>query len=182
MIHVELPIADIRCCARNREFVEAVGQAYADLDHEIASHAPVCINRGVCCKFESYGHNLFATSVELAFFLAHIDGPLRAPVDRSHCTYQVDGKCTARTGRPAGCRIFFCDPNSQAWQPQLMERTLHRLAEIGARFGLPYAYLEWTDALRSLAGEVGQAGDAPDAQPEGSSPGFNTAGPFDTCD
>lgn len=149
-MNVALPISEIDRLRLDPAFVTAMGTLYAELDAEVAAHAPACTNRGVCCKFEAFGHNLFATAIELAYFLATTDGPLRVPADRSHCPYQQEGQCTARDGRPTGCRIFFCDPTAQDWQPELTERTLTNLADLGTRFGLEYVYLEWTDALRQL--------------------------------
>jgi hypothetical protein len=153
-MRVDLPIDAIRRCARDADFVAAVAARYAELDRDIAAHNPVCVNRGACCRFGEFGHDLFVTSVELAYFLATTPGPLKAPPDRAFCPYQVGGVCAARPGRPAGCRIFFCDPNAQIWQPDLSEATIRELSAIGERFGLAYAYIEWTDALRQLGGEI----------------------------
>jgi len=127
---------------------------YASLDGEVGSHTPGCTNRGACCKFESFGHDLFVTTVELAYFLGCSTGELLAPVDRSFCPYQQAGQCVARSSRPAGCRIYFCEERSQHWQGELTESSLHRLAAIGEKFTLEYAYCEWTDALRQLANGV----------------------------
>src|SRR5690606_10959533 len=108
----------------------------------------------LCCRFESYGHRLYVTTVELAYFLANLTEPLKAPPDRGFCPYQVEGRCTARAARPAGCRIYFCDPAAQGWQPELTEAVLAELARVGERFELPYAYGEWTEALRELGGQI----------------------------
>jgi hypothetical protein len=152
-MHVPLPIEDIRRCSRNADFRAAVESLFAELDADIAARKPVCTNRGACCRFEAYGHNLFVTSVELAYFLATVDGTLLAPENRSYCAYQSDGRCTVRESRPTGCRIYFCDPDASDWQPVVTEAVLRRLEAVGRRFGLPYAYLEWTDGLRALGGQ-----------------------------
>ena len=149
-----LPITDIRRCAADADFVAAMHDLYARLDAEIAGHAPVCTNRGACCKFDAFGHRLYVTSIELAYFLARSEGPLLAPPDRSFCPYQQGGKCHARSARPAACRVFFCDAAAQEWQPGTSEESLKKLAGIGDRFGLPYVYLEWTEALRMMGGAL----------------------------
>ncbi len=151
-MHGDLPIEDIHRCARNRDFLAAVANFYRDLDQDIAARDPVCTNRGQCCRFEAFEHNLFVTATELAYFLGTVEGPLLASPTRASCPYQQGGGCTARSSRPAGCRIFFCDPAAADWQPAASEAAIHALAAIGQRFGLPYAYLEWTDALRALGG------------------------------
>ncbi len=150
MISVPLPVERIRRTAGDPRFAAAMRAFYDELDADVASRQPVCVNRGACCRFESFGHNLFVTSAELAYFLSGAGDPLLAPPDRSSCPYQQGGKCTVRHLRPAGCRIFFCDPAQQEWQPAVTEAALHRLTAIGEQFGLPCAYVEWTDGLRAM--------------------------------
>lgn len=145
-----LPLDQIRRCAADPDFLATVDALYADLDAEIAGNSPVCSNRGACCKFGAFGHRLFVTPVELACFLARTIEPIQAPSGPDACPYQQEGLCTARQGRPVGCRIFFCEPASAAWQGPLTERTLGRLKELHARFDLPYAYVDWTQALGRL--------------------------------
>lgn len=151
---VELPIEDLHRCSRDFAFMTEVRELFESLDEQVGEHTPVCSNRGSCCKFESFGHDLFVTSVELAYFLGCSDDELAAPADRSFCPYQQGGQCVARVQRPVGCRIYFCEDRSQHWQGELTESTLRRLAEIGEKFKLEYAYLEWTVALRKLANRV----------------------------
>jgi hypothetical protein len=150
-----LPLDRIRRLADEGQFLAAVGDLYADLDAEIAGRGAVCVNRGACCTFGGFGHRLFVTPVELAYFCGRTEGPVRCPGDASHgdtCPYHRDGVCTARVGRPTGCRVFFCDPASQPWQGPLTERTLIALKELHGRFDLPYAYVDWMQALVVLAG------------------------------
>jgi hypothetical protein len=154
VIDVPLPIDAIRRCASNPEFLAAMKALYVDLDREIAANHPVCTNRGACCKFAAFDHRLYVTTAELAYFLGMSKDPLLAPPDRSFCPYQQVGQCTARSARPAGCRIFYCDPKAQSWQSPQTELTLGRLREVSERFDLPYAYVEWTSALRRLGGRI----------------------------
>lgn len=156
-VYASLPIAEIQQAAGDPAFVRAVESVFAKLDAEIAARRPVCTNRGACCRFADFGHHLFVTAVEVAYFMARSVGTLLAPVDRSYCPYQQDGGCSARAARPGGCRIFFCDPDAQHWQPEQTEQLLRELAAIGERFGVPYAYVEWTDALRLVGGRVAPA-------------------------
>lgn len=153
-MQVALPIAEIQQAAKNPEFLNAVAALYARLDARIAARAPVCTNRGACCRFAEYGHSLFVTAAEVAYFVARAETPLLAPPDRSYCPYQVDGMCRTRETRPAGCRIYFCDPAAQHWQPEETEAAIRELADLGQAFGIPYAYVEWTDALRQIGGRT----------------------------
>ncbi|MFO0973202.1 MAG: hypothetical protein U1A27_07175 [Phycisphaerae bacterium] len=125
-------------------------QFYAAVDAEVAGHRPVCVNRGACCRFDEYGHRLYVTAVELAYFVARqsVHG-LRAVAADDGCPYQQAGACTARDHRPLGCRVFFCDPATRDWQGPLYERQLAALRQIGDEYDMPYRYVEWRAALRS---------------------------------
>lgn len=149
-----LPIAEIQRCASDRNFVRAVAEVFAETDAIIADHSPVCTNRGLCCHFEAYDHRLFVTSTELAYFLSGFSVNLFAPENDAYCPYQIGGRCTAREHRPLGCRVFFCDPDSQSWQPGLTESMLIRLRAIGEAHDLPDVYADWTDSLRELGGQI----------------------------
>ncbi len=147
----ELPIEDIRRAAADPAFCAAMERLYVELDAEVAERRPVCVNRGICCDFERFGHRLYVTAVELAYFIANAGGPPRAGGLAGACPYHERGVCVARVGRPVGCRIFFCDPDAQDWQGPLTERILDRLRQVGAQFGVPYVYVEWRAALRGLS-------------------------------
>jgi len=134
----------------NPSLHEKLAALYAQLDSEIAAHAPVCVNRGVCCRFDEFGHDLFVTTTELAYFAAIQRADVwRIPHDGG-CPYQIEGKCTARTNRPLGCRVFFCDPDAQHWQPETYERYLRAIQKIGDECGVAYHYVEWMKALREI--------------------------------
>jgi len=183
--------AALSIAAGSVSFRDEMRTLYERLDAEIAARSPVCTNRGQCCKFDQYGHRLYVTPAEMAYFAAgkdrgegdailplperegwgkgehHISLPQISPpfqggagevastsaeplATTAGCPYQIDGRCTARTHRPIGCRIFFCDPDAQDWQPELYERFLDALKKIGAAHDLPYRYVEWRVALREI--------------------------------
>ncbi|UCG17372.1 MAG: hypothetical protein JSV19_04935 [Phycisphaerales bacterium] len=146
-----VPMAAIRRCAADREFLAAMESLYDELDEAVAAHAPVCVTCGDCCRFQAAGHRLFVTSAELAYFLAHTQGAIRTADAKQPCPHQASGRCTTRRQRPVGCRVFFCDPAAQPWQGPLTEQTLDRLRDIHRRFAVPYAYVEWTAALNASA-------------------------------
>ncbi|MCP4251142.1 MAG: hypothetical protein GY778_29240 [bacterium] len=146
-----LPLSDLRRCANDPEFLQAMETLYDELESRIAVHQPVCTNRGACCRFGEFGHRLFVTGAEVAFFTAEAPGPPRLPDGGDACPYQREGRCDARPARPAGCRIFFCESADADWQPETTEWALSRLKKLHRRFDLPYVYVEWLAAL-------GQAG------------------------
>ena len=125
---------------------------YAAVDEAVAAHGPVCRNRGLCCGFDRFGHSLFVTTVELAYFV-RCSRDLRPAASGSTCPYHVDGVCRARDSRPLGCRVFFCDPLSRHWQGPTYERGLAELKRIGTAFGIDYRYVEWLSALGELTAE-----------------------------
>lgn len=148
----------IRRAARREDVRRAMGAFYAELDAAIAAHQPVCRRRGACCRFDEYGHNLFVTTLEAAYFVAFATPPpSRTPArasarsaPRPGCPCQTEGRCGVRDVRPMGCRVFFCDPQSQHWQGPLTEDSLRVLRALHERLAVPYRYVEWRNLLASL--------------------------------
>lgn len=149
MATATLPVGRIVELSRDRGFQHVLGRLYRAVDAVVARHNPVCINRGLCCNFDAFDHRLFVTPVELAFYVAMLEQVDRP--ENGSCPYQRHGLCTTRPARPVGCRVFFCDPNAASWQAGLTERVLRRLKRLHGRFDIPYAYVEWLDALRQLS-------------------------------
>ncbi len=139
----------------------ALEELYAELQREIeASHA-VCIMRGVCCRFEEAGHELFATALEADYAAERLpDAP--APEAPGRCPYHVGGSCTAREGRPLGCRTYFCDTRTTDVLEEVHAEFLERVRAIERRFGYPAAYGRFPAMLRARGVGVGPAegGDA----------------------
>ncbi len=156
---------ELRDAAARPEIDAALRDLYARLDAAVAARGPTCWQSGKCCKFDSYGHRLYVTALEIAWFqrqVEHADSAGRAPGSgRDHhplpvlgsppypdaCPYQVDGLCTTHTVRPLGCRIYFCQAGTEEWQHQVYERFLDELRALHETHGLPYRYLEWRSGL-----------------------------------
>ena len=144
-----IPVEAIRAAAARPEVIRAVADVHADLDRRIAALNPLCRNSGRCCRFGTYGHRLFVTTLEAAYFLAHHPQGLAPSEDA--CPWAIGGACTARDARPSGCRIFFCDPQAQAWQGQLTEEVLGRLRQLHQDLRVTYFYADWLCILTALA-------------------------------
>ena len=129
-----LPVAEVRAAA-----FQAVQALYDELDATIASHRPLCTQRGTCCRFEDAGHELFATALE-SDYAAHCHPAAPAPEAPGRCPYHVAGACTAREGRPIGCRTYFCDPRTESALQEVHEDFLARLRRIERECGFPAAY------------------------------------------
>lgn len=122
----------------------------------IAAHKPLCHQSSRCCQFAKMEHNLFVTTVEFAYFL-HKTAMVRSkPIAPATCPFLRlgPGRCAARSGRSLGCRMFYCDPNSQWWQQGLYNRMHGRLQQLHEQFNVPYYYAEWLTALRAAGTAV----------------------------
>ncbi len=73
-----------------------------------------------------------------------------APQDDG-CPFQIEKKCTTHVVRPMGCRIFFCQQGTEAWQQDLYEQYLRRLRDMHEQQQLDYRYVEWRYALAEAA-------------------------------
>ncbi len=142
------------------ELAEAVAAFYAEVARAVASHEPVCENRGLCCRFGEYGHALYVTSIELVYFVRMNRDRWAAVGEQQACPYHVGGVCTSREARPLGCRVFFCDPDTRDWQSSEYERGLSRLRSLCTQFGVAYRYAEWLSAIRDLTGPIGAHSEA----------------------
>ncbi|MEM6459117.1 MAG: hypothetical protein AAF710_06970 [Planctomycetota bacterium] len=137
---------------------------YEELDAAVAARGPTCWVSGKCCKFDDYGHRLYVTGLEVAWFLRQVESRttldesspltggsvLRLPQFAQHlgaCPYQVDGRCSTHAVRPLGCRVFFCQRGTEAWQQELYEDFLARLCKLHEEHEIEYRYLDWIDGL-----------------------------------
>ena len=147
--------------ANRPDAVQAVHELYAQVQVEIDQRRPRCEMSGRCCKFEEYGHLMYITTLELGAFVHEFSkqfGPeeLRRkflPWSGAGCPFQAGKLCGVHAFRPFGCRIFFCDPTSTAWQHEQYESFHNKLKELHGTFGVPYAYMEWRGAAHELFGD-----------------------------
>jgi Fe-S-cluster containining protein len=146
--------------ARRSDLGDRMASFYAEADTAIAAHRPVCLNRGACCRFDTFGHRLYVTTIELAWFARGRSGAWKAPGEGGSCPYQEGGLCTAREHRPLGCRVFFCDPAAREWQGPEYEGFLSRLKTLGDELGVEYRYVEWLSALGELSKVMADGGPA----------------------
>ncbi|MFB3890393.1 MAG: hypothetical protein ACE15C_00065 [Phycisphaerae bacterium] len=142
--------AVVELCRGWPEFLAAVSQVLAQADRDISSLAARCLACGSCCEFDLSGQRLMVSAGELAYLLEEPPPrPGQAPLHR--CPYQVGPLCTARRRRPLGCRTFFCRGGLGEQAAAVYERhhtSLRRLHEEG---GIPYIYVELTDAVAQLS-------------------------------
>ena len=117
----------------------AVAEVYAAADRAVAAAAPRCDASGRCCRFKEYGHTLFISHFEAEILLESAP-PFSQPVSADGCPFQIDGLCTARSERPLGCRIYFCDAAYQEAGNRITEESLSTLKRIADEHGTGWKY------------------------------------------
>ena len=168
-----------RAAAARPEIDAALLGLYADVDAAIAERGPTCWTSGNCCRFVEFGHRLYVTALEVAWFTRQVAagaGPTGAePTDRhagdgaglrlpqfaetaGACPYQAAGRCTTHRVRPLGCRIFFCQTGTEDWQQSLYEDFLRRLRALHDEHGVAYCYLDWIAGLDAASATWPAAG------------------------
>jgi Fe-S-cluster containining protein len=134
----------------------AIAGLYAELDAEVARRGPTCWLSGKCCHFDAYGHRLYVTGLEIAWVLTKT---APRPAIEGGCMFQQNKLCTVHAVRPLGCRIFFCQEGTQAWQNELYEAFLARLRTLHETHALPYRYMEWRAGLAAALAVTPSGGD-----------------------
>ena len=122
---------------------------YDGITEEVARRSPTCWISGRCCKFDTYGHRLYVTGLEIAWLLQRLPPESRQRLADADlpavdaCPFQVKKMCSVRDLRPLGCRLFYCDPTAESWSHEVYEQFLAQLRELHNRRALPYRYMEW---------------------------------------
>ena len=120
---------------------------YRELHGDLRALGARCNACGQCCDFHAYDHQLWLTTVELAFLLEHA-GPYH-PTPGGECPWMKNHQCTAREGRALGCRIFHCTMDKDAME-HLHETYIVRLRSLCEHHSVEVEYGE----LLSLLDEI----------------------------
>lgn len=147
---------DVRAAMQIPALPQRVVLLYHEMEKQITAIAPRCEMSGRCCRFEEYGHRLFVTTAEMAAFIHESKsrpamGRLITKVDGGSCRFQENGMCMAHPIRPMGCRLFFCDQRYEQSLQALYESMHAQLKAIHNELAVPYAYVEWRQALDAVA-------------------------------
>ena len=172
---------DWKAAAERPAVDAALRDLYAQIDAAVAERGPTCWASGKCCKFDEFGHRLYVTGLEIAWFLHQVEqggaevdaaashggrgiasgGAIRLPQFAEHagaCPYQIAGLCSTHQVRPLGCRIFFCQAGTEDWQQDLYERFLAHLQALHEEAGIEYRYMDWIAGLSEAAEAAAPAG------------------------
>lgn len=141
---------------RRTEIECAIEDVHREISERIESRDPVCTASGRCCNFERYGHRLYTTGLEAALTLDRLPtqralaaGDVDRALGEGTCPFVVDRLCGVHPVRPAGCRVYFCDPTADIWVNELAESASDRIKRIHDEFGIEYRYMEWR-ALQAM--------------------------------
>lgn len=150
--NADIPVEAIPIVADREDVCETMRAFYDEADRRIAALPHTCWNKGECCRFGQFGHRLYVTTLEAAYFLGAAPNrqqPL-PPITNDACPCAYDDRCNARDRRPLGCRIFYCDPAAQDWQGPLTEELLARLRTMHEQLNVPYVYADWMQTLQAI--------------------------------
>jgi hypothetical protein len=110
---------------------------YQEVGERIAQKELRCAMRGLCCDFENADHHLYATLLEIAYFIKCSGKP--EGVTPTNCPWFRQGTCHARAGRVLGCRAYFCS-NTEA-SAEIYEEFFQKIKELHARWDIEYRYV-----------------------------------------
>ncbi len=121
---------------------------YDALDLRIRRMGLVCQGCGQCCHFDTAPYVLYGSTLEAAYLVAHT-GPPAAQGRALRCPYQKAEACTARSSRPLGCRLHFCEvpPAVLSRLDDLSADAHARLKALHERFDVPWNYRPLLAAL-----------------------------------
>ncbi|MHC4975589.1 MAG: YkgJ family cysteine cluster protein [Planctomycetota bacterium] len=115
----------------------------------LSAVSDTCLRSGRCCQFKSFGHRLFTTGIETAHSLrrarrAGITLPtIEQPSQQDDCPFLKENMCSIHEHRPAGCRIFYCDPRATELTQRIYEQTHESIRLLHERHDIPYVYTDW---------------------------------------
>lgn len=128
-------------------------EIYSELEEKVRALAPVCDLSGRCCRFEEFGHRLYLTQPE-ADLLLEQGLPPGSVVTSAGCPFQKGNLCTAREGRPFGCRVYFCDPKYAPLAPDLSEEVVQKLRQLHQCEGIPWNYTTLEEHLLEFQARI----------------------------
>ncbi len=136
---------------QNEKIISQVNDIYTDISTFVDAASATCENCGNCCDFKTFGHRLYATTLEMMVFFhfaRHSKGSGSLLTD-DKCLYRDHAGCMLYEGRTAGCRIFYCRELPSELQNELYEQVLERLKVLHTHYEAPYYYADLMWWLKS---------------------------------
>ncbi len=105
---------------------------YSKLDLELSRINPGCGACGTCCHFDTFDHELYASTIEVNYILSNVNVPPFDPGQRT-CPFLIENQCTIRKYRTLGCRVFFCNPNYKDTSQEIYNKYYKMIKDIAIR-------------------------------------------------
>jgi Fe-S-cluster containining protein len=126
----------------NQDIVEV----YNKLDLELARINPGCDTCGTCCHFDTFGHELYASFIEVDYILKNVEVPSFNSEQRI-CPFLVEEKCSIRKYRTLGCRVFFCNPDYKDTSQEIYNKYYKMIKSIAIENQTEWYYAPMTKLL-----------------------------------
>ncbi len=126
----------------NFEIVEV----YNKLDLELARINPGCNACGTCCHFDTFDHELYASTIEVDYILKNVEVPSFNSEQRI-CPFLVEEKCSIREYRTLGCRVFFCNPDYKDTSQEIYNKYYKMIKSIAIKNQTEWHYAPMTKLL-----------------------------------
>ncbi|MCP4710385.1 MAG: YkgJ family cysteine cluster protein [Planctomycetes bacterium] len=133
----------------NKTCIDAVKNIYQQIEHHLDAAGAQCQSCRQCCDFATYGHRLYASTLEMLYFVHQLptnnspnDYPAIKQLNNHRCPYQDDKGCQIYHARTAGCRIFYCRQLDTGFQHELTEMVLKTLKKLHRQSHAVYLYAD----------------------------------------
>ena len=116
-----------------------IAEVYNKLDIELAKIDPGCDTCGTCCHFDTFDHELYASTVEVNYILENVEVASVDPEQRT-CPFLIEKKCTIREHRTLGCRVFFCNPDYKDTSHEIYNKYYKMIKDIAIKNQIEWRY------------------------------------------
>ncbi|MDR4505906.1 MAG: hypothetical protein MRK01_14125 [Candidatus Scalindua sp.] len=121
---------------------------YKLLENELQAHNPGCDTCGECCNFDTFDHELYASTIEVNFISENVEIPRCDPKERI-CPFLINRKCTIRDYRTLGCRVFFCNTGYKDTSYEIYNKYYEMIKEVAIKNKAEWQYAPLTALLAS---------------------------------
>ncbi len=126
---------------------------YQDLEKELVLLNPKCTTCGTCCKFSTFDHILYTSSIEVDFIVRYVDIP-DFDISKNICPFLKNNQCSIRDFRTLGCRVFYCDPHFKETSQSLYEKYYLMIKRLSQKYHTQWKYLPFLNQLNEFKSKL----------------------------